>query len=412
MRNWVDFDDLILRALQLLINHPDLVDLYRLRYRWISVDEFQDVDNVQYELIKLLAPSEGNICVIGDPDQAIYGFRGADVRFFQRFQEDFPAARTITLTRNYRSTQTIVDAALQLIAPASLVADRRLEAQGPGPERIEIHACPTDRAEAEFVVQSVERMLGGSTFFSFDSQRVAAHEGESYCFADFAVLYRTETQADALAEALERSGMPFQRRSHNPLADQPFVRALIAEMSKMQNAGPTPLTVLELLDRSAQQVRENEQLDASSLAALRLVAANHENNLAQFLSALALGVDLDLWDPRADRISLLTLHAAKGLEFPVVFITGCEDGILPLHWGQIDQQSLAEERRLFFVGMTRARQRLILTHAKRRRFKGALRQSPPSPFLDDIERRLLASEQHRGIKKPASLERQRTLFDS
>ena len=119
----------------------------------------------------------------------------------------------------------------------------------------------------------------------------------------------------------------------------------------------------------------------------------------------------DLWDPRADRISLLTLHAAKGLEFPVVFLTGCEDGLLPLRWGAIDEAALAEERRLMFVGMTRARQRLILTHARKRRIKGRLREQAPLPFLDDVERELLAFHQQHLKRKPASLDRQRTLFE-
>jgi DNA helicase II / ATP-dependent DNA helicase PcrA len=372
-RGWVDFDDLIALPLRLLAANPDLVDHYRSRYRWISVDEYQDIDAAQYQLIRLMVPEGGNLCVIGDPDQAIYGFRGAEVGYFQRFCEDFPTARTVVLARNYRSTQTIVDAALQLIAPASLVADRRLEARGLGPEQIEIHACATDRAEAELVVHTIERCIGGSTFFSLDSQRVASDEGQSHGFADFAVLYRTEAQAEPLVEALARSGMPFQRRSHKPLADEP------------------------------------------------------------------LAMDADLWDPRADRVSLLTLHAAKGLEFPVVFIVGCEDGIVPLRFGSLghkkgtgpicrngpegashkldlspfcdEERALAEERRLFFVGMTRAQERLILTHARKRRWHGKVRESSPSPFLDDIQQRLLDLHQHRAVRKPAMLDQQRTLFE-
>ena len=410
-RGWVDFDDLIVLPVRLLADNPDLVDHYRGRYRWVSVDEYQDIDAAQYELVKLLVPAGGNLCVIGDPDQAIYGFRGADVRYFQRFQEDFPSGRTVSLKRNYRSTQTIVDAALQLMAPASLVAGRQLEAQGLGPEQIEIHTCATERAEAELVVHAIERMIGGSTFFSLDSSRVAAYEGESLSFADFAVLYRTEAQADVLVEALERSGMPCQRRSHNPLAEQPVVQAVIRAMVESQSGGPAQASVIELLHAAVGKVEKSDKQAESALAALGRLAARHGNDLPQFFSELALGADVDLWDPRADRISLLTLHAAKGLEFPVVFIVGCEDGILPLCWGPIDEQALAEERRLFFVGMTRAGQRLILTHARRRRWQGKIREAAPSPFLDDIQRRLLAFHQHRAVKKPASRDPQRTFFD-
>jgi len=411
-RGWVDFDDLILLPLRLLKADPDLVGHYRARYRWVSVDEYQDIDAAQYELVRLLVPSDGNLCAIGDPDQAIYGFRGADVGYFQRFCEDFPTARTIRLSRNYRSTQTIVDAALQLIAPASLVADRELLAQARGPEQIEIHACATDRAEAELVVQTVERILGGSTFFSLDSDRASGHEGEGepLSFGDFAVLYRTEAQAEVLAEALARSGMPFQTRSHGPLADQPAVQTLIRAMAEAPAAGAA-CSVAELLDQAAGKLGERDPHTQASLVAMRSLALRHGSDLAQFLSELALGVDVDLWDPRAQRISLLTLHAAKGLEFPVVFLVGCEDGLLPLHWGSADEQSLAEERRLFFVGMTRAQQRLILTHARKRLWRGSVREQSPSPFLDDIEQRLLAVQQHRALKRPALLERQRTLFD-
>jgi DNA helicase-2/ATP-dependent DNA helicase PcrA len=424
-RGWVDFDDLIALPLRLLRSSPDLVDQCRCRYRWISVDEYQDIDGAQYELVKLLAGAQGNLCVIGDPDQAIYGFRGADVGYFQRFHDDFPGARTVLLKRNYRSTQTIVDAALQLIAPASLVADRHLQAHLPGPEQIEIHACSSDRAEAELVVHTIERTIGGSTFFSFDSQRVDSHEGESLSFADFAVLYRTQSQADVLVEALERSGMPFQRRSHEPLADQPVVQALLQRVGwasptteSVGRASPTTAQIMVggahptcLLDEVAREAPADDRQAQASLSALRLLAARHGSDLAGFLSELALGADVDLWDPRADRISLLTLHAAKGLEFPVVFIVGCEDGLLPLRWGQADEQALAEERRVFFVGMTRAQQRLILTHAAKRPWKGGMRASSPSPFLEDIQRRLVAHHQHEAIRKPACLDRQRTLFD-
>jgi DNA helicase II / ATP-dependent DNA helicase PcrA len=410
-RGWLDFDDLVVLPLRLLRDSPELVALYRSRYPWVAVDEYQDIDAVQYEIVRLLVSANGNLCAIGDPDQAIYGFRGADVRFFQRFCEDFPAARTVLLTRNYRSTQTIVDAALQLISPSTLVEGRSLDAHGVGPEQIEIHACASDRAEAEHVVHAIEQKMGGSTFFSFDSDRVAGHETSGYSFSDFAVLYRTEAQADAIVEALDRSGMPFQRHSHSLLADEPSVQTVIAAMHERQVQNAPGASVLELLEKAAVETPLAQPQHEPTLAALRVLAARHGSDLAQFLSELALGVDADLWDARADRVSLLTLHAAKGLEFPVVFIVGCEDGLLPLRWGMIDEQSLAEERRLLFVGMTRAREHLILTHAKKRRLAGRVRESIPSPLLDDIERQLLAHHQHRATKKRPPPDRQRTLFE-
>ena len=411
LRGWVDFDDLILLPLELLASCPELVEHYRSRYRWVSVDEYQDVDGAQYDLVRLLVPPNGNFCAIGDPDQAIYGFRGADVGYFQRFAADFPSGRVVSLSRNYRSTQTIVDAALQMIAPASLVSERRLEAEVPGPEHVEIHACTTDRAEAELVVHTIERMVGGSTFFSLDSRRVEEHGGASLSFADFAVLYRTEAQAEPLVEALQRSGMPFQKRSHDVLADQPWLQAVIGRMAERQGDGPPHAGVAALLEEAAQRVEEDLTRATAPLAALRSLAASCKDDLELFLSQLALGVDVDLWDARADRISLLTLHAAKGLEFPVVFIVGCEDGLLPLHWGSPDEATLAEERRLLFVGMTRAQRHLILSHAARRRWRGTVRASTPSPLLGDVQPRLLARHQHRALRRPASPDRQQTLFE-
>jgi DNA helicase-2/ATP-dependent DNA helicase PcrA len=406
-QNLVDFDDLVALPVELLEANTDLVDHYRARYQWISVDEYQDVDHLQYRLIRLLAPPDGNLCVIGDPDQAIYGFRGGDVSYFQRFEEDFPSAQTISLVRNYRSTRTIVDASLQVMEPASLITGRSLDARLEGPERIEIHECTTDRAEAEFVVHSIERMIGGSTFFSMDSGRVEAHEGEALSFGDFAVLYRTDAQAGPLVEAFARSGIPFQKRSHDVLADQPAVRALVGVMEELPQDQPVP----DRLEQAAAQVRDDHPQVDVALPALRSLAARHRDNLSQFLSDLALGVDVDLWDPRADRVALLTLHAAKGLEFPVVFIVGCEDGLIPLHWGDLEETDLAEERRLLFVGMTRAQERLLLTHARKRRRHGKLQPCQVSPFLEDIEQQLLDRTKHRAIKKPAPRQDQPTLFE-
>jgi len=431
-RAWVDFDDLLLKPVELLEADPALVGHYRGRYRFVSIDEYQDIDAVQYRLVRLLAPPDGNLCVIGDPDQAIYGFRGADVGYFQRFCEDFPTAKTVVLGRNYRSTRAIVDAALQLIAPASLLSGRELLADGLGPEQVEIHACTTERAEAEFVVHSIERILGGHTFFSIDSARVETHQGESLSFGDFAVLYRTEAQAEALVEAFARSGMPFQRRSHRALAEQPAVEAVVQALAGLPEAGRAGRTVVELLEEVLASGKGDRHLlperpsgcfaqkvpvtfsaqEELSLAALRSLGARHGEDLSGFLSELALGSDVDLWDPRADRVSLLTLHAAKGLEFPVVFITGCEDGLLPLSFGEPDEQALAEERRLFFVGMTRAQLRLILTHARRRRWRGRVQETTPSPFLRDIEEQLLKREHHKAHKRRKPTSNQRMLFEA
>jgi DNA helicase-2/ATP-dependent DNA helicase PcrA len=409
--NLVDFDDLVELPIRLLEENPDLLAVYRERFRWISVDEFQDVDALQYRLLRLLAPPEAaSICAIGDPDQSIYGFRGADGRAFARFHEDYPAAREVRLERNYRSSRAIADGALQMMAPETRAPGRRLEASGPGPETIEIHELASERAEALFVVEAIEALVGGSTFFAFDSGRVESASGAARSFGDFAVLYRSDSLCAALVEAFQRSGIPFQKRSHGPLAEAPGVEDLVKAVEEESDAAGAATPLADIIDRAAHRVREREPRIDLSLPALRVLAARHAGDPAGFRSALALGLDLDLFDPRAEAVSLLTLHAAKGLEFPVVFIVACEDGVLPLRFGSEDAD-LAEERRLFFVGMTRARERLILSHARRRAWRGPAREMRRSPFLDAIEERLLTLEAHRREREAGPRFEQLTLFD-
>ena len=228
-RDLVDLDDLLALPVMLLAGDAGLAARYRERFGFVAVDEYQDVDELQYRLLRLLTTPDANLCVIGDPDQAIYGFRGADVGFFLRFTEDFPGATTVRLTRNYRSSPAIVAGALQAIAPSTLVAGRELAAMaGDGaPARITIHQAASDLAEAEFVVQTVDRLLGGASFLSLDSGRADGGAEHGLSFADVAVLYRTDAQSGPLAEALGRAGMPFQKRSHDRLLDRPAVRALV-----------------------------------------------------------------------------------------------------------------------------------------------------------------------------------------
>ena len=378
---FVDFDDLIAIPVALLEAHPELVDHYRERFRHICVDEYQDVDELQYRLLRLLAPADGNLCAIGDPDQAIYAFRGADVGFFLRFQQDFPAARTVALTRNYRSSAVIVASAVAAIAPATLVPDRGLHAMrdAPAAERIAIHTAADEEAEATRIVHAIEELLGGSSFHSRDSGLVDSHGfAGGLSFDDIAVLYRTDAQARPVMAALSRAGLPFQKRSHNRLATHPGVRAIVVELPE---SADVPLPVL--LRRAAElATSEEEDTVAEALELLLPLATTSGMDLAGFRAELALGAEVDTWDPRANRISLLTLHAAKGLEFPVVFIVGCAEGTLPFRWpGEHDENAEAEERRLFFVGVSRAQSHLYLSHARKRLRNGTSTDTRPSPFL-------------------------------
>ncbi|HZF09905.1 MAG TPA: UvrD-helicase domain-containing protein, partial [Thermoanaerobaculia bacterium] len=418
-RNLLDFDDLLLRPLALLNERPDLAALYRERFQQLSIDEYQDVDAHQYALVRLLAPPGGNLFAIGDPDQSIYRFRGADVGFFLRFREDWPAARVLYLTRNYRATRTLVAAACQAIRPGSLVPERRLVAMRQEiPERIVIERAASERAEAERVVHTLERLLDGTSSFSFDSGRVgpgARGDAPALSFADVAILYRTEAQAPPLLEALGRAGIPVQKRSHRPLAEHPGVPALLRHLAA-EAPGPTIAagSAEARLDRAVQALAPEctaGTLERTALVAaaelLRPLAVRAGDDLERLLAEVALGGEVDTWDPRAERLSLLTLHAAKGLEFQVVFLVGCEDGLLPLTWpGTVPEEAdLAEERRLFFVGLTRARTRLFLFHSRRRTLRGETRETRPSPYLADIEEVLLerGKEREPGPRRPEQM---------
>ena len=385
-RGLVDFDDLIVLPLKLLDENAEVAAAYHERYPWVSVDEYQDIDECQYRLVRHLVPANGNILAIGDPDQAIYSFRGTDVRFFQRFAEDFPGARTVQLTRNYRSGRMIVGAAMQVISPSSLVPGRVLKALATDSTRLTLHESATERAEAVFVARTIEELLGGSSFYAMDSGQVESGAEESYTFSDFAVLYRTDAQAEALCDALAHAGLPYQRLSHGRLSDSPAAKALVEAMVSLAEEP----VVARRLERAEAALKRGDPRGETVLLtqALRPLAERCPD-MGAFLSELAMATDVDLWDPRADCISLLTLHASKGLEFAVVLVAGCEDGILPLRFGaEENQDGVAEERRLFFVGMTRAKRRLYLSYARKRLWQGAVREMSPTPFLSDIAEQL------------------------
>ncbi|MGH3751147.1 MAG: UvrD-helicase domain-containing protein [Pseudonocardiaceae bacterium] len=397
-RDLVDFDDLVALPVTLLESDPDLAAAYRDRYRWISVDEYQDVDEQQYRLLSQLASPHGNLTAIGDPDQAIYRFRGADVGFFLRFQQDFPGAHTVALTRNYRSGAKILTAALRVISPTTLVPGRVLRPMSAhGDSLVGMHHAPTEQAEASFVVHTIEQLLGGVSFHSFDSGRVDSDGTGKLGFSDFAVLYRTDRQACAVLDALARAGLPVQKRSHDRLADRPGVERILGELTYAPASDTEKMPVLERLGHAARAVLDRlpvvERQDAEIHAAvdlLRPLADRCGDDLERFRTELSLGVEVDTWDPRADRVSLLTLHAAKGLEFPVVFVVGCADGLLPLRWpgmapDDADTEQVCEERRLLFVGMTRAQQHLYLSHAAERVRHGTSWTTSRSPFLADLD---------------------------
>ncbi len=424
----LDFDDLIVKSVELLDQNPEAADHFRSRFRWISVDEFQDIDPAQYRLLKLVAGQDANLCAIGDPDQAIYGFRGADRERFLALEQDFPGAETVRLVRNYRSIQPILEAAAQVIerSPGRLPGSIRSHRESS--ERIEVHRASSDKSEAEIIVRRIEAMMGGLSHYSFDSGRVDGNEAAERPFAAFAVLFRLAAQSRALEEAMGRAGIPYQVVGQKPICEFKEIERILAALRYLydRNRGErrlrfeeasrsVPKRTRSLLDAAVserqgrtvaawiERIQESLIGDSSQeltpqaqqrCQRLLLMAAPFDTRLDDFLEAVLLQGEADAYDPRADRVTLMTMHASKGLEFPVVFVCGCEEDIVPYR-REGAEFDLDEERRLFYVGMTRARDRLVLTSAKRRTIFGRTQDSRPSRFLDDIDESLKRIQQRR-----------------
>lgn len=417
-QNWVDFDDLVALPAAILEADAEAAELWRNRFSHICVDEFQDVDEQQYLLLRCLAPPDGNVCVIGDPNQAIYGFRGANAACFARFRQDYRSARIVRLGRNYRSTGTIVTAAAQVISKGTIgkgvvSAGTQDDITRPMEAPLTLHEAATERAEAEFVAATIESLMGGHDLLTANREP-SKKSDRPLGFADFAVLYRTDAQSAALREAFDRAGIPFKKSSPAPIAGHSLVRALLAALERQgadMNGADLPARVATAAERMR---RDGDADDIAALTEARrwLTALAERRDLAGAGAAaalhehVALATEADFWDARADRVSLLTMHAAKGLEFAVVFVVGLEDGFVPFSWGAssagasgpedtTDQRRQdeggedAEERRLFYVAMTRAKDRLFLTRALQRTWRGQPRTLPPSPFLRDIAAELV-----------------------
>jgi DNA helicase II / ATP-dependent DNA helicase PcrA len=395
----LDFDDLILRAARLLQDDAEILARVRARFSHLLVDEYQDVNASQYRLVRLLAPPGGSVqvCAVGDPDQAIYGFRGSDPCYFARFADDYPQARTITLARNYRSAAPVLELAKAVIAKAPLRRARPLAATlAHGPSVIR-HTVADERAEADLIVAAIEQAVGGTDMLAMAGPADGEADGgtpEPLAFHDIAVLTRLSAQADAIEEALGRASIPCQRRSSDALTSRPHVADLLSRLEQaVLRAGSAPLAdTLAALDPDA-KLDPRRQRAVDFLCTLALPFAD---DFAAFREAIVLWHDQDL-ELSPQRVSLLTLHAAKGLEFPLVFIAGCEDGLLPLRLPWLPPADSEEERRLLYVGMTRAKHRLVLVAARRRSLFGRTIESRACPFLDDLPAGLLV-DQHKAAQ--------------
>jgi DNA helicase II / ATP-dependent DNA helicase PcrA len=408
-RDLIDFDGLVELTAALLADNPAIAAELRARWPRVSVDEYQDIDAVQYELLRAISGDGAGLTAIGDPDQAIYGFRGADVGFFLRFSADFPAAATVQLSRNYRSSPPIVTAAMQAIAPATLVPGRKAVAmrEVPGGRRgadpadslatVTLHEAADEQAEASWIAAMIDRLLGGASFHSLDSGRADGNEHGKLGLTDIAVLYRTDAQAGPLGQALTRAGLPFQKRSHDLLARRAGVPDILREM-RLVNTGDDVAAQLTAAVQALARARGERDATVIDIRAagelLTPLARRCGTDIERFRSEISVGAETDALDPRAEAITLLTLHGAKGLEYDVVFLAGCERGLLPLRLpgsGPVSADESAEERRLLFVGMTRARGRLLISCAARRTRHGSQQETGRSPFLAAIDPVLLSS---------------------
>ena len=453
----MDFDDLLCKAVELFEQEPEILGFYQNQFKYIMVDEYQDTNKVQYKFVSMLAQKYGNICVVGDDDQSIYKFRGATIENILSFEKTFSGARVIRLEQNYRSTQNILDAANGVISNNTIRKGKTLWTENPKGEKINIHTCDSERDEAAFVTKTIMDGVANGRKYS-----------------DFAILYRTNAQSNAIEQSLSRSGIPHRIIGGHRFYDREEIRDMVAYLQVINNPhddirlsriinvpkrsigartvavaaeiasglGESIYTVIKdadaypQLSRAASKLREFVRLidglieaEASgdySLAELYNLIIEHtgyenylrvekenadvrienieelssniikfeedygdEADLSNFLEEISLMTDIDNYDADADTCVMMTLHSAKGLEFPVVFITGMEDGLFPSNASISNPEEINEERRLAYVGITRAKEKLYLTKTKYRMLFGSTTYNKDSRFLGEIPSELV-----------------------
>lgn len=457
--NAMDFDDLIFKTIELFEHNPDVLFNYQERFKYIMVDEYQDTNYMQYRIIRLLAEKHRNICVVGDDDQCIYQWRGADIRNILSFEKDFPGTEVVKLEQNYRSCGNILKAAHSVIRHNRGRKDKQLWTEAEDGNRIMYRRLDNEKAEAAYAAQEIGRLMTAGRKYS-----------------DFAVLYRTNVQSRAFEDAFMAADVPYRvlggtkfydrkeikdmmaylRLVLNPADDLAFVR-IINEPKR--SVGAKTLEKLQILAQQRQAslfelLTDDEVISGLSAKAgaglhslIRLLAECHANHdemkvsdiydrllvdsgylkaledantveadgrienllefksvmydseeenpqlsLAEFLESVALVADIDNHEPEENAVVLMTLHSAKGLEFPVVFMPGMEDGLFP-GWRSLDSaDGVEEERRLCYVGITRARERLYLTSAVARTIYGRTDFTRESQFLKELDRDLFDEE--------------------
>lgn len=483
----MDFDDLIMNTIRLFEEHPDSLTYYQNKFHYIHVDEYQDTNHAQYTLVNLLASRFRNLCVVGDADQSIYGWRGADMQNILDFEKDYPDAAVILLEQNYRSTKNILSAANQVIENNSNRKPKNLWTENKEGNKITYYRADNERDETRFIVDRMQEEIRSN------------HRN----YGDFAILYRTNAQSRVMEETLLKANIPYKMVGGHKFYDRKEIKDILAYLNVLVNPqdsisferivnspkrgiGPGSieklrsfaslhewplleaaqnvdlaniggkagqqlgafgemiqevtqmipyLTVTELtkevLDRSgyledlkiqntleAQARIENleefltvtQEFDKQFEQQNEEDADAPEEKLTVFLNDLALVSDIDNLEEDASQVTLMTLHAAKGLEFPVVFLIGLEEGVFPLSRALMEESELEEERRLAYVGITRAEEALYLTNAFSRTLYGRTQYNRPSRFVEEIDQELLEIEGMRPTPKKTPVFAKKTAY--
>ncbi len=471
----VDFDDLIMSTIDLFKQAPDVLERYQNQFEYLHVDEYQDTNDAQYTIVNLLAKRSRNLAVVGDADQSIYGWRGANMNNILNFEKDYPDAHTVLLEQNYRSTQNILDAANAVINNNNERIDKSLWTENGKGDKITYYRAQTERDEANFVLANIQK----------------SRQEKNAAYSDFAVLYRTNAQSRGIEEALVKANMPYTMVGGHKFYERKEILDIMSYMNLMTNPadnaafervvnepkrgiGATSINRLrdfanrmnlsymgaienielapEITAKAASKLiqfaemmhnlrQQTEFLTVTELAELAMTKSGYRQKLAEkndpesqgrlenleeflsvtkefdskynpddpesvdsmtdFLSSTALMSDLDDFEEGDGAVTLMTLHAAKGLEFPVVFLVGMEEGIFPLSRAMMDDDQLEEERRLAYVGITRAMKKLYLTNTFSRLLYGRTQANEPSRFIDEISSELLDT-QYGGISSSSN----------
>ncbi len=452
--NAIDFDDIIMLTVQIFLNDSETLKYYQNKFKYILVDEYQDTNKTQFLLISLLSASHGNICVVGDESQSIYGFRGADISNILNFEKEFPNAKIVKLEENYRSTKVILDAANNVIKNNKSKIEKNLWTENEDGKKITYKTLQNEYEEVEYITENIDDIC----------------RKEKKTYSDFAILFRTNAQSRVLEEVFLRSGIPYRligglkfysrkeikdlssylKLVHNP-NDNIALKRIINEPKRgigetavlklEQIANEKQISIFEAIKdsnnlvgiRSAGNIimfrdmiqdiiSKKDELKVSELmkeilkqsgyeemltqddtkenqnrlenlaeyigVAMEFENENAENGLGEFLDSQALVSDVDKLEEGDEAVTLMTMHSAKGLEFPVVFLVGMEDGLFPSKRSIDEDESVEEERRLCYVGITRAKEQLFLTNASKRTLYGSTTFTMPSRFLDEIPQEL------------------------